>query len=349
MDFTIFGKYSKEAECCLPVLVETSQLSIQFRKNLSKNQIVSKEDKSPVTIFDFVIQAFIVKAITSQFPDDYIVAEESLSGASDNFLEQVKQYLPNDINLNQTFGKVHKTAPEGINRFWAIDPIDGTSGFKHNEPSQEAVSQYAVAICLIENQDCVFSAVGWPTQIPSLSGFQKAEPAFFYAARKIGSFYTTQSIFENHNNPKVGENGSGFIRVRVPKSPSKRQLLPPSQRSEVVEKMKEIAQNLGYEYDPIQCTSMTKGFSLALGIGSYYVRKPFYEPEYIFDIAPFSTFVEEAGGISTTGDGKKLLFTNDGYAAGTACGLLFSILGEEFHSKLVKEYSRIFEVEKIPH
>lgn len=320
MNFSIFGKYQKEAECCFPVLVETSRLSIQFRKELTTNQVVSKEDNSPVTIFDFVIQAFIIKAINSQFPDDYIVAEESLEGAQENFLNQVKQYLPKDIDMNQMFSKVHKTAPPNTTRFWAIDPIDGTSGFKHTLPEQAAVSQYAIAICLIENQDCVFSAVGWPAQIPELSGIQKAEPAYFYAARNIGSFYTTQSIFESKNNPQVGENNSGFVRVRVPKNPARKQLLPPSQREIIVERMKEIAKALGYEYDPIQCTSMTKGFSVASGIGSYYVRKPFDDPEYIFDIAPFSMFVEEAGGISTTGDGRKILFTNDGYAAGSERG-----------------------------
>lgn len=349
MNFSIFGKYQKEAECCLPVLVEASRQTIQFRNDLSKKQVISKEDNSPVTIFDFVIQAFIVKAITSQFPDDYIVAEESLDGFQENFLNQVKEYLPKDINLNQVFSKVHKTAPPNITRFWAIDPIDGTSGFKHNQPEQYVVSQYAIAICLIEDKDCVFSAVGWPTQVPQLTGFQKAEASFFYAARNIGSFYTTQSIFESNNNPQVGENNSGFIRVRVPEHPERKQVLPPSQRSDVVEKMKEIASNLGFEYDPILCTSMTKGFSLALGIASYYVRKPFDQPEYIFDIAPFSMFIEEAGGISTTGDGKKILFTNDGYAAGTERGLLFSILGKEFHTKLVDIYSKVFEIEKIKH
>lgn len=347
MNFGIFGKYEKEAECCLPVLVETSRLSIKFREELTKNQVVHKEDNSPVTIFDFVIQAFIVKAITSQFPDDYIVAEESLERSDDEFLEQVKKYLPKDFDIYQLFQKTHKTAPSNITRFWAIDPIDGTSGFKHNLPSQQAVSQYAIAICLIENKDCVFSAVGWPTQIPLLSGFEKAEPAFFYAARKIGSFYTTQSIIDDKNSSKVGELNSGFIRVKVPENPEKKQLLPPSQKQNDVSKMKDIATELGFQYNPIECTSMTKGFSLALGAGSYYVRKPYMSSEYVFDIAPFSMFVEEAGGISTTGDGKKLLFTNDGYAAGTECGLLFSVLGPEFHQKLVNAYSKAFEIEKV--
>ncbi|OHS95284.1 Inositol monophosphatase family protein [Tritrichomonas foetus] len=331
-NFSIFGKFEKEASCCLPVLIETASLSLEFQKNLTQQDWFRKEDRSPVTVYDYVLQTYLVDAITSQFPEDPIIAEESLDGDIDpKFISKIEETIKHKkFDLKKIFGKVSSCAPSKIGRFWVIDPIDGTSGFKRKD------GQFCIAIALIENNESVFSAVAWPTQIPSLSGMLKAEPLFLLAARGHGSYYSTSSDPFNLNLVKVPQNLNDI---------NNRQILPHGTRNE--NRMKKIAKNLNIPYSPIVCTSMCKGFSIAFGAASYYIRAPFSDIEKNYDIAPFSMFVEEAGGIATLGDGKKINFSNDGYVHGSECGFLFSILGEQFHKKLVKEYSEAFELDLI--
>lgn len=332
MNFSIFQKYEKEAMYSLPILIECSEISLSLRSELNQKQMYRKKDRSPVTICDYIIQSIIVNLILKNFPNDLIIAEESLASVQPDFLEQIQGKLPTGIDIQETYSKVASNVPDNVTRFWAIDPIDGTSGFRHNPQEDPVKFQYAIAICLIENNDCVFSAVAWPCQIPELTSFEKSEPAFFFAARNIGSFYITHSMI-NANSP--------FIRATIPPDPPLCQTLLESRRNK--EKLEAIANNLHFPYHPIQATSMTKGFTLALGLCSYYVRSPFCDSdERIYDIAPFSLFVEEAGGIATTGDGNKLVFANDGFVKGTTCGSLYSIRGVDFHSQLVNEYLKAF-------
>lgn len=347
LNYAIFQSLEKEANLILPILVKVSNLSLGFRKQLTAQEMDTKSDYSPVTIYDFVIQILLVNSISSKFPNDPIIAEESLKGIHPHFLEQIQQHLDPNIDIQQIFEKVSKSVKPNTNRFWTIDPIDGTSGFKHYTEDPQSQNQYAIAVALIENNDVVFSAVAWPGQTPYFSGLEKAEPTFFLAARNIGSFYTTQTIFDASDDFTLpGENHGGFIRVTAPSNPVPRQTHHESRNREIVAKMKEIAKRLGMEYNVLDCTSMVKGFCLALGTASYYVRVPYGEPEAIYDIAPFSMFIEEAGGFATTGDGRKLVFDHNGRVVGTDTGVVFSNRGAEFHEKLVDIYCKAFRFHK---
>lgn len=76
-----------------------------------------KANRSYVTDADFAVQAYLKKALEAQYPNDGIIAEEE--------------------NLRQV--------PRSGNRYWIIDPIDGTASFVAGLPV------WGVALGLVED------------------------------------------------------------------------------------------------------------------------------------------------------------------------------------------------------
>ena len=88
-------------------------------------EIATKPDNTPVTDADKSVEAAITSAIQVQYPTDGIVGEEfGTSGAKD--------------------------------RYWVIDPIDGTKNFLRGVPT------WATLIALVENEKVVASVVSSP-------------------------------------------------------------------------------------------------------------------------------------------------------------------------------------------
>src|SRR5208337_4799969 len=135
--------------------------------------------KSPVTVADFGSQAVICRALGIAFPDDPVIAEEDAAelGRSGNpavFDEVVCQVraLGLDADCNPSPAEVCSWIDRGgssqyCDRFWTIDPIDGTKGFLRNE-------QYAVALALIVEGQVVVAALLCPN-LPIELGFGRRE------------------------------------------------------------------------------------------------------------------------------------------------------------------------------
>lgn len=88
-------------------------------------EITTKPDNTPVTDADKSVETAITSAIQVQYPTDGIVGEEfGTSGAKD--------------------------------RYWVIDPIDGTKNFLRGVPT------WATLIALVENEKVVASVVSSP-------------------------------------------------------------------------------------------------------------------------------------------------------------------------------------------
>ena len=322
-NFALFGRFEKEARVCYETLAAASEQAIEFRRHLDPSTYTRKDDGSPVTVFDLILQAMLLKDIVKEFPGEEIIAEESESSdLGPKFQQTLKQMIPSDINISELFSHAHKTVPSTCTRYWTIDPIDGTSGFKREN------GQYAIAIAIIENNDCAFSAIAWPNAPPIYTGRAKTETLYCFAARGCGSYIATRE--------------SDFEKIVVPPKTPDVVLIPPNMRPPREEKMNKVLAALGLHCDQLCFTSMTKAISLCLGVGCIYFRFPFGTDEYVFDIAPISTFVEEAGAIVTLGDGKKVVFTNEGTAVGSSRGIFFSNRGPEFHKRLVEAYSQHF-------
>lgn len=88
-------------------------------------EITTKPDNTPVTDADKSVEAAIIEAISEQYPKDGIVGEEFGSRGDKN-------------------------------RYWIIDPIDGTKNFLRGVPT------WATLIALVENEKVIASVVSAP-------------------------------------------------------------------------------------------------------------------------------------------------------------------------------------------
>ena len=329
-EYSIFGNYQNEACFCIHGLNEATKLSLEIRKKLIDSQICRKSDGTVVTVCDFIVQSILVSYIKEHFPEDPIIAEETCNNLSEAFLFELEKVLEqhkfDKEKFKDTFNHISKSVPENVKRFWTIDPIDGTSGFIKID--QEEYAQYCIAIALIENNDCVFSAVSWPSQVRQYTNIKKKEPIYLLAVRNVGSFYSLSStptsfnkvMISNKQTNKVKQIFAGPFNVLVRK----------------------ISQELSIKYSPIKFTSMAKGFAICLDPGALYIRFSIdSDLSKIYDIAPFAMFIEEAGGYSTTSDGSKIIYKNDGLT--NANGFLFSSVDQKFHNKLVIAYNKVVQ------
>ncbi|MFA6600433.1 MAG: inositol monophosphatase family protein [Candidatus Omnitrophota bacterium] len=121
-----------------------------------------KSDRSPVTMADYAIQALVGFLLAKAYPEDALVGEESAdflrSPEGRGMLEKICAILQETIPAASP-----ELVPEWIDfgtascaeRYWTLDPIDGTAGFLRGE-------QYAVALALIVKGEVQLSVLGCP-------------------------------------------------------------------------------------------------------------------------------------------------------------------------------------------
>ncbi|WP_240928059.1 3'(2'),5'-bisphosphate nucleotidase [Thalassoroseus pseudoceratinae] len=263
-------------------------------------EAMEKRDKSPVTIADFASQAVICRSLGLAFPADPIVAEEDSAALKEPeqkpFLDRIEQELTR-AGIQGTVNDIYRWIDQGnsqsyCNRFWTLDPIDGTKGFLRGE-------QYAVSLALIVEGMPTVAVLG----CPNLKTADGQSGVIFSAVSGRGA-----------SCQHTDENGSPQpIRVRETSD------LTQSQFCESVESghskhdwSAQIAETLGIVADPVRMDSQAKYAAVARGDADIYLRLP-TRPGYrekIWDHAGGVLVVQEAGGTVTDIDGKPLDFTH---------------------------------------
>jgi len=117
-------QYSAELAFVLTLADRADAISLSRYQALDL-EITTKPDNSPVTDADKAVERAIIDAIASQYPSDGVVGEEFGSSGSKD-------------------------------RYWVIDPIDGTKNFVRGVPT------WATLIALVENEQVVTSVVSCP-------------------------------------------------------------------------------------------------------------------------------------------------------------------------------------------
>lgn len=146
--------YEREQAVAIEAVREAARLCRAVASEISPD-ILPKRDKSPVTVADFGSQALICRTLAEAFPHDPVIAEEDaveLRGPENAaILSQVLRHVlavrsetadaaSMIINLEQVCRWIdHGGGSRHSERFWTLDPIDGTKGFLRGE-------QYAVAL-----------------------------------------------------------------------------------------------------------------------------------------------------------------------------------------------------------
>ena len=117
-------QYSAELAFALTLADRADAISLSRYQALDL-EITTKPDNSPVTDADKSVERAIIDAIALQYPSDGVVGEEFGSSGSRN-------------------------------RYWVIDPIDGTKNFLRGVPT------WATLIALVEDEEVVVSVVSSP-------------------------------------------------------------------------------------------------------------------------------------------------------------------------------------------
>ena len=282
----------------MSAVFRAAQLCQRVQADMVKADAVEKADRSPVTVADFGSQALICQAIDEAFPKDTIVAEEDSQALQENpkLMQRVTGYVDRfsgGLSPTQTVcdwidrgkGKVEE-------RFWTLDPIDGTKGFLRGD-------QYAIALALIVDGEVKLGVLGCPNLPQRLDDPQAQRGCLFVAERGGGT-------------RMLSLDGQSSEQICISRATHRFAESVESTHSDL-DAHAQIAQQVGIINAPIRMDSQVKYGVLARGEASVYIRLP--NPatpdyrEFIWDHAAGLIVVEEAGGMVTDVDGRALDFS----------------------------------------
>ena len=301
--------YERERSEAIDALRQATRLCQSVRAAL-KPEVLDKKDKSPVTVADFGSQALICRALGIAFPDDPIIAEEDAAELAepknaailDEVVAQVRA-LGLDPDRESSAVMVCDWINRGgskryCDRFWTVDPIDGTKGFLRNE-------QYAVALALIVEGQVTVAALSCPNLAFNTAFPNRERGVIFAGVRGHGAIAVPL------------EQGAGSRLEVVPVQVSPKTDPAELRFCESVESAHSahgdaaaIAERLGIVAAPVRMDSQAKYGIVARGEAEIYLRIPTRADyrEKIWDHAAGALVVEEAGGTVTDIMGRPLDF-----------------------------------------
>lgn len=259
-----------------------------------------KGDRSPVTVADFAVQASVARSLMESFPADPLVAEEDSGLLSDRAtLDTVSEALRlqwPEAKPERVLEWIERGGAEPSERFWTLDPVDGTKGFLRGE-------QFVVALALIEHGQVVLGVVGCPNlnvdAMPELGG----PGSLALAVHGQGAWIQPLNGGERRK-----------LRVSDTGDPRAARLLRSVEASHTnLDRMQQIQTRLEVSAEPVRMDSQAKYVMLAAGKAELIFRllspdQPDYR-ERIWDQAAGSLLVEEAGGRVTDLEGRPLDFS----------------------------------------
>lgn len=296
-----FAEYASEAAFALQAV----RTAARFVRHIQMNMVVpsmAKQDASPVTVADFASQAVVAAMLDQTFPGDSLVAEEGSQSLKEPEGQEALRSVVQFVSL------VRPGASEAVicdwidrgmgtpaDRFWVLDPIDGTKGFLRGD-------QYVVALALIQSGRVVIGALACPGLDPPVGAPGDTGSAYL-AVRGHGSW--AADLEEGLLSP---------VQVSGRSDPRRARILRSFEAAHTDEGMLDgLAAALGCDEPPVRMDSQAKYAVVAQGGAELIFRllspsRPDYR-EKIWDQAAGSILVEEAGGRVTDIEGRPLDFT----------------------------------------
>jgi len=323
--------YETELKVGIHAVKTAMRMTKLIQKDLSSEDAITKSDKSPVTIADFLSQAVICHSLDAEFPGIPIVAEEDSAELKEEknrtVLEKILYYIDKDdevkgfLDKDNLFQKIDLGGKQPGGTFWTLDPIDGTKGFLRGE-------QFAIALALISDGQVKMGILG----CPNLALQDGYTGCLVYGIAGVGAFV----LDSDTGQPEK-------ISISSIQDPRDMRFVESyvSAHSNMDMQL-QIAKILNIGADPVQMDSQVKYSMVSGGKAEIYLRIPNPKtPDYkekIWDHAAGSVIVEEAGGIVTDIYGKKLDFSA-GKTLANNSGILASV--PCIHSKIVSTINEL--------
>lgn len=162
--------------------------------NYTNVEIEVKNVNDLVTSKDLAVEKFLIERIQKKFPNDKFITEETNSS---------------NVLTNE--------------RFWIIDPIDGTTNFANN------IDMYSIQLALIENKEPIFSAI-----------YNPKNKEFYYAIKNKGAFLNNVPIKTKSNKDLIQSICTFPDFTKVTKTHKKNQLILLEKLFDSVAKIKMI-------------------------------------------------------------------------------------------------------------
>lgn len=264
-------------------------------------QNLTKSDFSPVTVADFAAQALAARTLLEQFPDTPLVGEENSDVLRAAQGAEVRRVVADFVGKvvpgaseDDVCDWIDRGKGEPADRFWTLDPIDGTKGYLRG-------GQYAVALALVENGEVVLGALSCPNLGDNCQP-DMGLGATLIAMRGQGAWLSVA--------------GEPFTRLQVSACDdirAARVLRSAEDGHTNAAQVEAIDRHLGIQAEPVRMDSQAKYAVLAAGGGELLFRllNPGREDyrECIWDQAAGAIILEEAGGTITDLNGARLDFT----------------------------------------
>jgi 3'(2'), 5'-bisphosphate nucleotidase len=275
---------------------------------------VAKSDLSPVTVGDYAVQAIVVRALEEAFPADVLVGEESAKDlrapGAEALLASITGFVEASVpgtREEEVCTWIDRGTAEPAQRFWTLDPIDGTKGYLRGE-------QYAIALALIEDGLVQLGALCCPNlsfSPPSkgetggcIDGSRNGAGVILVARRGQGTWAAVMDVPDSWTQ----------LHVSAVNDPAQARILRSVEAAHTnADEIDALATELGITAEPVRMDSQAKYAVLAAGGAELLLRflspkRPDYK-ERIWDQAAGSIVLEEAGGAITDLNGLPLDFT----------------------------------------
>jgi 3'(2'), 5'-bisphosphate nucleotidase len=299
---------SPDIQFAIDAVREASRLARRIQREMVAGTL-TKDDRSPVTVADYAVQALVARRLAERLPGSVLVGEEHSAGLRLEegmaTLDQVTSFVRTaigDATPEEVCGLIDRAShPEGTrppSTFWTLDPIDGTKGFLRRE-------QYAVALALINNGRVELGALG----CPELADLQRP------ATDRVGTLVVAVRGRGTWSQPLSGEVDWQRLAVSTREAPTTARILRSVEKAHTnTDEIGQLVAALKISADPIAMDSQAKYAVLAAGAGDVLLRlispsRPDYR-EKIWDQAAGSIVVEEAGGQITDLEGRPLDFSH---------------------------------------
>ncbi len=291
--------WQREFDVALGAARDAAALARTIRQQIGE-QAFLKADRSPVTVADFAVQALVAHRLSQAFPDDPLVAEEDSAPLRvaegqpilQSVLDVLHRTIP-DLASDQVLGAIDRGGGSPGERFWTLDPVDGTQGFVRGD-------QYVVALALIVRGRVEIGLLGCP-RLSLADERRDAVGSIVHAVRNRGAFRS--SLTGGESVP---------LRASSCREPRQARVLRSFEGDHIdLITFDHIIRTLGVEAAPTLMDSQAKHAVIAAGRADLLIRLPATREfrDKIWDQAAGAIIIEEAGGRVTDMRGDELDFT----------------------------------------
>lgn len=304
---------SERQKFAVDLVKEVSILARHIQEEMVSGSL-TKDDRSPVTVADFAVQAAVAAKLEEHFPGEALIAEESAallsSPEGQPVLERVSVFVEKLLpeatpsNVSRWIDRGGGDGEEEI--AWILDPIDGTKGFLRGE-------QYAVALALLRERRIEMGILGCPRL--------DLQPGNIDTVRRDQEVRVSQGslviAFRGQGCWASPLEGTQFRRLSVSSNsnPDDAIVLRSFESGHTnLSQMESVIQFMQIKTRPVALDSQAKYALLAAGGGDLLFRllsssSPDYR-EKVWDHGAGALAVEEAGGKITDISGAPLDFSH---------------------------------------